>query len=102
VNGLLRAAERAFPTTPVHLVPPALEYPDQTAGKFGPVELLPAVACVGAFQSTALDPEHDPVLYRSALTVVWFQPAPNVPSSTSADPALSGVRWEELAQDYEL
>jgi hypothetical protein len=102
VNGLLRAAERAFPTTPVHLVPPALEYPDQTAGAFGPVEVLPAVACVGAFHSTALEPEHDPVLYRSALTVVWFQPAPNVPSSNRADPALCDIRWDELAQDDEL
>lgn len=102
VNGLLRAAERAFPTRQVHLVPPALEYPDQTAGAFGPVEVLPAVACVGAFHSTALEPEHDPVLYRSALAVVWFQPAPNVPSSNGADPALCDIRWEELAQDYEL
>jgi hypothetical protein len=64
--------------------------------------VLPAVACVGAFHSTALEPEHDPVLYRSALTVVWFQPAPNVPSSNSADPALCDIRWEELAQDDEL
>jgi hypothetical protein len=47
VNGLLRVAERAFPTTPVHLVPPALEYPDQTAGAFGPVEVLPAVESGG-------------------------------------------------------
>jgi hypothetical protein len=102
VNGLLRAAERAFPATPVHLVPPALEYPDQTAGAFGPVEALPAVACVGAFHSAALDPEHDPALYRSALTVVWFQPAPDVPSSNSADPVLCDIPWEDLAQDYEL
>jgi hypothetical protein len=64
--------------------------------------MLPAVACVGAFYSTALDPEHDPVLYRSALTVVWFQPAPNVPSSNGADTALRDICWEELAEDYEL
>ncbi|MFI7060644.1 hypothetical protein ACIBL3_06655 [Kribbella sp. NPDC050124] len=55
-----------------------------------------------AFHSTALGPEHDPVLYRSALTVIWFQPAPDVPSGASADPALREVRWEELAQDHEL
>lgn len=44
VNSLQREAERAFPSTPVHLVPPSREYPDRTAGAFGPVEVLPAVA----------------------------------------------------------
>ena len=86
VNGLLQAAERAFPATPVHLVPPALEYQDQTAGAFGPVEVLPAVARIGAFHFSALDPEHDPAPWRP--TVVWLQPAPDIPSSNdSADPA---------------
>jgi hypothetical protein len=102
VRGLLRTAARAFPATPVHLVPPSREYPDQTAGAFGPVEVLPAVACIGAFRSTALAPGHDPMLYRSALTVVWFQPTPDVPSGDSADPALRDIPWEELARDYEL
>ncbi|MDT0547756.1 hypothetical protein [Streptomyces lonegramiae] len=102
VSSLLRAAERAFPTTPVHLVPPAREYPDQTAGAFGPVEVLPSVACIGTFRSTAIAPGHDRVLYRSALTVVWFQPTPDVPTGDAADLALRDIRWEELAQDYEL
>ncbi|MEV6156979.1 hypothetical protein AB0L53_42230 [Nonomuraea sp. NPDC052129] len=102
VRGLLRTAERAFPATPVHLVPPCREYPDQTVGAFGPVEVLPSVVCIGAFRSTAVAPDHDPVLYRSALTVVWFQPTPDVPSGDSADLALRNIRWEELAQDYEL
>ncbi|PZH04623.1 hypothetical protein C1I97_19415 [Streptomyces sp. NTH33] len=102
VSGLLRAAERAFPATPVHLVPPSRDHPDQTAGAFGPVEVLPSVACIGAFRSTAVAPDHDPVLYRSALTVVWFQPAPDVPSGDGADLALRDIRWEELARDYEL
>ncbi|MFJ9681933.1 hypothetical protein ACIRP2_28350 [Streptomyces sp. NPDC101194] len=102
VSGLQQEAERAFPSTPVHLVPPFREYPDQTAGAFGPVEVLPSVACVGVFRSTAVAPELDPVLHRSALTVVWFQPIPDVPSGQDADPALRSIRWEELAQDYEL
>ncbi|MET9834623.1 hypothetical protein ABZ078_36255 [Streptomyces sp. NPDC006385] len=55
IKGLVRTAERAHPSAPVHLVPPPREYPDQYAGAFGPVEVLPAVACVGAFHSTALD-----------------------------------------------
>ncbi|GAA4931370.1 hypothetical protein HD597_005012 [Nonomuraea thailandensis] len=102
VRGLLRTAERAFPAAPVHLVPPPLEYPDRTAGAFGPVEVLPSVACAGAFRSTAISPVHDPVLYRSSLTVVWFQPTTDVPSGDDADHVLRDLRWEELAQDYEL
>ncbi|MCL8014629.1 hypothetical protein [Streptomyces sp. AS02] len=102
IKGLLLAAERADPATPVHLVAPPREYPDQYAGAFGPVEVLPPVACVGAFRSTALDRDHDPVLHRSALTIIWFQPTPYVPSGCDAEEALREVPWEELARDYEL
>lgn len=101
-TGLLRTAERDFPSLPVHLVPPPLEYPDPTPRPFGPVEVLPAVACVGLFRSTAIDPGHDPVLYRSLLALAWFQPAPAVPSGEDADAGLREVRWEELAEDFEL
>ncbi|MFF4832304.1 hypothetical protein [Streptomyces sp. NPDC001315] len=102
IRGLLRTAERAFLASPVHLVPPAREYPDQYAGGFGPVEVLPAAACVGSFRATALDPSHDPVMYRSALTVVWFQPSPQPPAGEDADAGLRELAWEELARDYEL
>ncbi|MFJ7250522.1 hypothetical protein ACIQWA_38585 [Kitasatospora sp. NPDC098652] len=101
VSGLQREAEHAF-STPVHLVPPCREYPDQTAGAFGPVEVLPKVACIGLFRSAAVAPELNPVLHRSALTVVWFQPVLDVPSGENAGPELRSIRWEELAQDYEL
>ncbi|TYB58548.1 hypothetical protein FXF51_36265 [Nonomuraea sp. PA05] len=96
IAALLRIAEG---TSPVHLIPPTLQHPDQPAGAFGPVEVLPAVSCIGAFHSTAVTPDHDPVLYRSALTVVWFQPTPTVPSG---DSALRDLRWEDLAEDQEL
>lgn len=56
IKGLLRSAEHDYPTAPVHLVPPPHEYPDHYPGAFGPVEMLPAVACVGVFRSTALTP----------------------------------------------
>ncbi|MFD9120885.1 hypothetical protein [Streptomyces bottropensis] len=102
VGGLQREAERAFPSAPVHLVAPPREYPDATAGPFGPVEVLPSVACIGVFSSTAIDPELDPVLHHSVLSVAWFQPAPQVPSGEDADLALRGIRWEELARDQEL
>ncbi|MFE0256631.1 hypothetical protein [Streptomyces sp. NPDC059010] len=102
IKGLVRTAEQARPSTPVHLVPPPREYPDQYAGGFGPVEVLPPVACVGAFHSTALDRTHDPVLYRSTLTIIWFQPTPRVPSGCDAEEGLREVAWEELARDCEL
>jgi len=102
ISGLLRTTERDFAGTPAHMVPPVREYPDEDAGAFGPVEVLPSVTCVGVFHSLAVDPDRDPVLYRSALVVAWFQAVPDVPSGEDADLALRGIRWEELAQDYEL
>ncbi|MFJ8653996.1 hypothetical protein ACIRNU_16800 [Streptomyces rochei] len=102
IKGLLHTAERMATTTPVHLVQPRREYPDQYAGAFGPVELLPRVACVGRFSSTALDPANDPVLHRSGLTLVWFQPTPRVPSACEAEPALREIDWTTLARDYEV
>ncbi|MFD8727786.1 hypothetical protein [Streptomyces sp. NPDC059611] len=102
MSGLIQQAEHAFPFAPVHLVPPTREYPDQAAGVFGPVEVLPPIACIGVFSSTAVDPELDAVLYRSNLVVAWFQAAPDVPSGEDAASSLRGIRWEELAQDYEL
>ncbi|MFF4270638.1 hypothetical protein [Streptomyces sp. NPDC001536] len=102
IKGLLRSAERESPRTPVHLVPPPREYPDQYSGAFGPVEVLPSVACVGSFHSTAMNPAHDPVLYRSGLTVIWFQPTTQVPSGCDAEDTLRDMAWDELAEDYEL
>ncbi|MGX1313114.1 hypothetical protein RKD24_003233 [Streptomyces calvus] len=102
IDGLLRSARHAFPGTPVHLVTPPRDRPDQYAGAFGPVEVLPAVSCVGSFRSAALDPAHDRALYRSVLTVVWFQPTPRVPSGCDAEPALRDMSWDQLATDEEL
>lgn len=36
VSGLKRQAELAFPSTPVHLVPPSCEYPDRTMRRLRP------------------------------------------------------------------
>ncbi|WP_329034420.1 hypothetical protein [Streptomyces sp. NBC_00178] len=47
VTGLLRRAEHAFSFAPVHLVTPSVEYPDRTAGAFGPVEVLRSTAFSG-------------------------------------------------------
>lgn len=102
VSSLQQQAEHAFPSTPVHLVPPAREYPDEAPGGFGPVEVLPSVACTGFFRSAPVAPELDSVLHRSTLTVVWFQTGLDVPSGEDADLALRGIHWQELAQDGEV
>ncbi|MEU6619910.1 hypothetical protein ABZ926_03850 [Streptomyces litmocidini] len=98
VDWLQRLTERAFPSLPVHFVPPSREYPDEPARAFGPVEVLPSVFCVGVFDSSALDPAMD----GSTLVVAWFQALPEIPAGEKAALALRGIRWEELAQDYEL
>ncbi|MEU0069003.1 hypothetical protein ABZ027_05585 [Streptomyces sp. NPDC006332] len=102
IQGLVRSAQRAFPAAPTHLVPPPRERPDQYTGAFGPVEVLPSVACVGVFHSTALAPGSDPLLHRSTLTVIWFQSTPRVPYDCDAEPTLRELAWEELASDNEL
>lgn len=99
---LRRVAEDVTGAAPVHLVPPVREYPDGQAGPFGPVEVLPPVACVGAFHSTVIAPDGDPVLRRSVLTVAWFQHGPAVPSGEDADPALRDIAWDDLALDEDL
>ncbi|MFI1780490.1 hypothetical protein [Streptomyces rubiginosohelvolus] len=101
-RGLRRRAEQDFPALPFHLVPPVLTYPDETGGAFGPVEVLPAVLCIGVFRSTVVDGGLDPVMHRSALVVAWFQDTAAVPSGEDADPALRGVDWDALALDREL
>ena len=101
IEGLIKATEKTSPWVPVHLVPPVREHPDHPAGSFGPVELLPSVTCVGLFDSQAIDPELDSVMHYSALTVVWFQASPVVPSGDDADHGLLSIRWDDVAKDFE-
>ncbi|MEU6550737.1 hypothetical protein ABZ915_10685 [Streptomyces sp. NPDC046915] len=102
IKGLLSSTHRHFPATPVHLVPPLRDYPDEEPGPFGPMELLPPVTCVGNFRSTPLAPEAEPYLYHSNLTVIWFQKTPEVPQGSEAVAGLRGVDWDALARDEEL
>src|SRR5690606_25616597 len=92
IRQLLVAAEQAYPGAPVHLIPPQREYPDQYPGSSGPVEVLPAVACLGSFRSEPVRPARHHARYRSRLTVVWFQPTARTPSCCAAEPALQALR----------
>ena len=58
VSWLQRQAEHAFPSMPVHLVPPSRECPDETAGAFGPVEVL---------LMTLLESPHSALRWRTVL-----------------------------------
>ncbi|MFJ5216806.1 hypothetical protein ACIP98_19060 [Streptomyces sp. NPDC088354] len=98
IAGRLRAAERAYPGRPVHLVPPARAYPDRRPGPFGSAAVVPAVACIGAFDSAVVARDPDSVLDGSALIVVWFLPArtfrrttPRIPWSAPSP----GRHWPE-------
>ncbi|ONM45954.1 hypothetical protein [Nocardia donostiensis] len=102
LEGVLESARAERPSFPVHMVPPVREWPDVAPGSFGPVELLPAVTCVGFFFSQPVDAGKNSVLYHSALTVVWLQATPDIPSGEDADPGLRDLCWDEIAGDFEL
>ncbi|WP_399881812.1 hypothetical protein ACGH7X_04395 [Streptomyces sp. BBFR51] len=101
VAGRLRVAREAYPGWPVHLIPPELTETGRTTRLDEPIEHLPAVACVGAFESDEIDPAHDSGWYFSALVVVWFQHTPDPPSNDDAPAALRELPWQELAKDFE-
>jgi hypothetical protein len=91
-------------TPPVHLVSPprrplepSLEYEP-----FGPAELLPPIHCRAHFTSHPVDAGLEAVLHRSYLDVVWFQDELVTPVSEFVTAAVSGLAWQELAEDREL
>ncbi|WP_405460413.1 hypothetical protein OG786_23780 [Streptomyces sp. NBC_00101] len=101
IGGLLRTAGAGVRDGRVHLVVPTRDRPEGRGGGFGPVEVLPPVTCVGAFASAAVDPGLEPVLHRSALTVVWFQHTTDVAEAGEV-PGFLDIPWEEVAEDHEL
>lgn len=100
VDHAVRKAELAHPGWPVHVVPPVCDYPDVPPDSFGSrAETMPSVTCVGWFEDTAIAPDADPAWGRSWLTVVWFQAEASL---DGIEAVLSGLAWDELAQDGEL
>ncbi|MET7403084.1 hypothetical protein ABZS66_57350 [Dactylosporangium sp. NPDC005572] len=105
VAGLAEQAGRLLPHAPVHVVEPLRTRPEQdsgTASPFGPLELLPAVICMGRFSSGPINPGFDPVLHYSRLVIVWFQDNATVPAGRDIPAGLRDVRWEDWAQDEEI
>jgi hypothetical protein len=104
VTGLIRRAEGMFPALPVHVIEPVRTYPHpgERPGAFGPIEVLPAVGCIGAFSSAPVSSTCDPVLYRSDLIVVWFQAEPLALIGKDVLTSFQDIPWEELAKDGEL
>ncbi|MFE9817788.1 hypothetical protein [Streptomyces sp. NBC_00236] len=98
---LLRTAQEAYPGRPVHLIPPEVTARGRTNHRGEPVEDLPPVACIGAFDSDEIDPAHNSGWYFSALVVVWFQATADPPTDDNAPPGLRSLPWDELARDFE-
>lgn len=98
---LLRTAESSYPGLPVHLIPPEVTARGGSNHRGEPYEDLPAVACIGAFDSDQIDPAHNSGWYFSALVVVWFQTTADPPTNDNAPPGLRNLPWDELARDFE-
>jgi hypothetical protein len=103
-SALSKRRESAYWTPPVHVITPPRSYPEteSTHLPFGPVEVLPGTYCRGAFRSDRIDEQLDDVLYRSYLTVVWFQEGLDGTVTEFVAAALSSLQWEQLAEDNEL
>ncbi|GAA1288043.1 MULTISPECIES: hypothetical protein [Planotetraspora] len=101
VSGLVEKARKTYPSLPVHLIDPPRTYPDQEPGAFGPMELLPAVNCVGVFSASPVNEDNDSVLYESVLVVAWYQADITLPVGEDALPAFRALAWEDLALDQE-
>ncbi|MGI5241532.1 hypothetical protein [Dactylosporangium sp. CA-139066] len=104
VAGLAERAGRLLPRAPVHVVEAVRRRAEDDGSwprAFGPPEYLPAVTCMGRFDSTPVA-ALDPVLHYSKLVVVWFQDDAVVPSGSDLPAGLRDVRWDDLAQDEEI
>ncbi|GAA4596265.1 hypothetical protein GCM10023194_68020 [Planotetraspora phitsanulokensis] len=102
ISGLGGWARTHYPSMPFHLIDPPRTYPDTQPGHFGPVEVLPAVSCVGVFSASPVSEDSDSVLCESVLVVAWFQADVSLPVGEDALPAFRELAWENLAEDREL
>jgi hypothetical protein len=104
LSALSKRRESAYWSPPVHVITPQRSYPAGESAQlpFGPVEVLPGTYCRGAFRSDRIDEQLDDVLHRSYLTVVWFQDGIDLTITEFVTAAVSGLQWEQFAEDSEL
>ncbi|MFC5748003.1 hypothetical protein [Actinomadura rugatobispora] len=102
-RAIKRAAERASERfmRPVYVVPPEREVQEgPTTGFRGePVELLPAMECMGFFDGPPT-PRAEDDWWTSSLAVVWFQDAGERVVHPDAAARMYELPWDELAQDF--
>ncbi|GAA4558249.1 hypothetical protein GCM10023193_12350 [Planotetraspora kaengkrachanensis] len=102
ISSLSSWARTSYPSMPFHLIDPPRTYPDEKPGRLGPVEVLPAVRCVGVFSGSPLRKDDDSVWCESVLVVAWFQADVSLPVGEDVLPAFRELAWEDLAEDREL
>lgn len=92
--------DRPYPGPP-YLIPPT-ETPSQFLGgtryPFGTPSALPAVTCIGRFES--LSPARDPHCDGSGLVVIWYQEEFALPIDASVVAQLLSIKWEKHAADW--
>lgn len=83
-----------------HLVTPE-ETPIETPSRysFGTPASLPDVQCIARFAGPG---RTDRYLYRTELTVIWFQPSWALPISDAVAATLAGLDWMALASEHEI
>lgn len=96
-------AQALLGTRPVHVVPPhRTVVPSHRATEpLGPMEKLPAITCLGTFESAPVSVGGDTAFDYSALLVVWLQ---DQAAPLIAAPVIEQLRdlpWASLAQDEE-
>ena len=66
---------------------------------WGPPEFLPAIVCVGMFQSTPVRNEREDF---SLLIIVWFQEAFAMPIDPGVVAQIRKLDWETLAYNWTM
>lgn len=87
---------------PVYLIAPherVLEMPDGETYPFGTPAALPAVTCVGRFES--LSPTRKDAGDASGLVVLWFQETFQYPLPPEILAGLQAIDWQAYAGNFE-
>jgi hypothetical protein len=87
---------------PVHLIRPTerpVDYPGDEQYPFGTPSALPAITCIGRFDS--LQPARDEACYYSSLVVIWFQDEFAFPIDLDVVSQIQAIDWETEAVDLD-